>query len=286
LENKSSNIIRQPLLQQCTVSRSTFYLGDCLEVLKTLPSKSIDLIVTSPPYADRRIKTYGGIKEAEYANWFLPIATEVHRVLKDDGSFFLNIKPHTKDGERVLYVFELVMALKKQVGFRFTDEFCWTKLGVPGRFKGRFKNAFEPVYHFTKTGDYKHFPYEVATPAKEVSLKRYKRKACGESKNGSGFAGMRKEITSELALPSNHLHIPQKSNQHTIQKNHSAVFPVELPLFFIKAFSKEGDTVLDIFSGSGTTAVACEQTNRKSVNIDNTKQHYEDGILRVSAYCV
>lgn len=283
--NNSLIELRQPPYSQCTVSRSTFYLGDCLEVLQTLPSNSVDLIVTSPPYADRRIKTYGGIKEHEYVNWFLPIAAEAKRVLKDNGSFFLNIKPHTKDGERVLYVFELVMALKKQIGFRFTDEFCWTKLGVPGRFKGRFKNAFEPVYHFTKTDDYKHFPYEVAEPAKEVSLKRYKRKACGESKNGSGFAGMRKEITSELALPSNHLHIPQKTNQHTIQKNHSAVFPVELPLFFIKAFSNEGDTVLDMFSGSGTTAIACEKTNRNSINIENKKQHYDDAILRVSEYC-
>lgn len=238
------------------------------EELKKLPDNSVDMVFTSPPYADRRKNTYGGISEDKYIEWFKPIAIEIKRVLKPTGSFFLNIKPHTNKGERVLYVFELVLFLKKELGFRFTDEFVWTKLGVPGRFNGRFKNAFEPIYHFTLEKGYTHNPYAVATKAKEVSLKRYKRKACGESKNGSGFAGMRKEIKSDLALPSNHLHIPQKSNQYTIQRYHSAVFPVQLSDFFIKAFSNEGDLIVDPFAGSGTVAVSCEQLNRNYVMID------------------
>ena len=245
------------------------------EELKKLPDNSVDLIITSPPYADRRKNTYGGISEDKYVEWFKPIAIEVKRVLKPTGSFFLNIKPHTNKGERSLYVFDLVIMLKRELGFRFTDEFTWTKLGVPGKFKGRFKNAFEPVYHFTLQPEYTHNPYAVAEKAKEVSLKRYKRKACGESKNGSGFAGMRKEITSDLALPSNHLHIPQKSNQHTIQKNHSAVFPVELSTFFVKAFSNEGDVVMDIFGGSGTVAISCIDTNREFIIIEKELENIE-----------
>lgn len=245
------------------------------EELKKLPDNSVDLIITSPPYADRRKNTYGGISEDKYVEWFKPIAIEVKRVLKPTGSFFLNIKPHTNKGERSLYVFDLVIMLKRELGFRFTDEFTWTKLGVPGKFKGRFKNAFEPVYHFTLQPEYTHNPYAVAEKAKEVSLKRYKRKACGESKNGSGFAGMRKEITSDLALPSNHLHIPQKSNQHTIQKNHSAVFPVELSTFFVKAFSNEGDIVMDIFGGSGTVAISCIDTNREFIIIEKELENIE-----------
>jgi len=242
--------------------------SDCLDWLKLQSDESVDMIFTSPPYADRRKNTYGGVSEDKYVEWFIPIAKEVFRILKPTGSFFLNIKPHTTKGERVLYVFDLVLALKREVGFRYTDEFCWTKLGVPGKFNGRFKNAFEPVYHFTKEKGYTHNPYEVATPAKEESLKRYKRKASGESKNGSGFAGMRKEITSKLALPSNHLHIPQKSNQYTIQSKHSAVFPVELSDFFIKAFSNEGDLVVDIFAGSGTVGESCVKLKRDCVLID------------------
>jgi len=249
--------------------------GYAEEELKKLPDNSVDLVITSPPYADRRKNTYGGISEDKYVEWFKPIAIEVKRVLKPTGSFFLNIKPHTNKGERSLYVFDLVLMLKRELGFRFTDEFIWTKLGVPGKYKGRFKNAFEPVYHFTLQTEYTHNPYAVAKKAKEVSLKRYKRKACGESKNGSGFAGMRKEITSDLALPSNHLHIPQKSNQYTIQKNHSAVFPVELSTFFIKAFSNEGDVVLDIFGGSGTVAISCIDTNREFIIIEKEIENIE-----------
>lgn len=259
-------------------------LGDCLSVLKTISDESIDLIITSPPYADRRKKHYDSTSCEKYVEWFIPIAKEVHRVLKSSGSFFLNIKPHCDKGQRVLYVFELILNLCRTVNFRLVDEFCWTKNGVPGKFKGRFKNAHEPIYHFSKTPDFKCFPINVAQPAKEVSLKRYKRKACGDALNGSGFGGMRKEIFSILALPSNHLHIPQKSNQHTAQKDHPAVFPVELVEFFIKAFSEENDIILDPFSGSGTVAIASLNTNRQYLCIDNKKEYVELSLNRVAKW--
>lgn len=249
--------------------------GNSLEAMKGMKSNSVDLIVTSPPYADRRKNTYGGVTAEKYCAWFMPFASEMRRVLKETGSLFLNIKPHTKDGERELYVFELVIAMKRQAGFRFVDEFSWTRLGVPGKFKGRFKNAFEPVYHFSKTGEYTFNPMAVASPAKEVSLARYKRKACGNSQNGSGFGGMRKEITATMALPSNVLNIPQKSNQHTAQKKHPAVFPVELSDFFVKAFSDEGGVVLDPFMGSGTVGVSCKKLNRKFIGIDSMPEYVE-----------
>ena len=96
--------------------------GDCLEAMKRMDNESIDIIITSPPYANRRKKCYKGKNSNEYIDWFLPIAFEMKRILKPAGSFFLNIKPHTNKGERDLYVFELVIALKKQVGFLFVDE--------------------------------------------------------------------------------------------------------------------------------------------------------------------
>ena len=244
---------------------------DCLDGMKLIPNESIDLVITSPPYADRRKATYGGITEEQYIDWFTPIAEEIMRVLKPSGSFLLNIKPHCNKGERVLYVFDLVLHLKRSMGFRYVDEFSWTKIGVPGKFKGRFKNAFEPVYHFTKSKDFTHNPFDVASPIKEESIKRANRKACGESKNGSGFAGLREGSDmrhAKLALPSNHIHLPQKSNQHTAQSKHPAVFPIELPEFFIKAYSNEDDVVMDPFMGSGTTAVACINTNRNFIGIE------------------
>jgi site-specific DNA-methyltransferase (adenine-specific) len=256
------------------------YNGEALDTLKTLADESVDLVVTSPPYADRRKNAYGGVTSDKYVDWFIPFAREIKRVLKNDGSFFLNIKPHCVDGERDLYVMKLVIALREQVGLRFVDEFSWTRLGVPGRFKGRFKNAFEPVYHFSKSKDFKHFPYEVATKATEVSLARYKRKICGKAKNGSGFQ-VGKEITSKLALPSNHLHMPQKNNQFTLQSKHPAVYPIELPEFFIKAFSEQNDTVLDFFSGSGTTSVAASRNFRNSIAIEQSREYFDLSIERL-----
>jgi site-specific DNA-methyltransferase (adenine-specific) len=262
------------------------YQIDVLDGLKLLPDECIDLIVTSPPYGERRKNTYGGISVDEYVNWFSDIGKELYRVLKPTGSFFLNIKPHCDNGERVLYVFDLVLNLKREIGFRFVDEFTWTKIGVPGKFKGRFKNAFEPVYHFTKTKDFTHNPYEVATPIKEESVKRANRKACGESQNGSGFAGLREGSNlknATLALPSNHLHIPQKSNQYTAQSKHPAVFPIELPEFFIKAYSNENDIVLDPFIGSGTTAIASTLINRKWIGFEKEREYIELANMRLDS---
>ena len=100
--------------------------GDASKVLKELDDNSVDLIVTSPPYADRRKNTYGGIKPDEYVNWFLPISEELLRVLKPSGTFILNIKEKAENGERHTYVLELILALRKQ-GWLWTEEFIWHK---------------------------------------------------------------------------------------------------------------------------------------------------------------
>ncbi|WP_338335462.1 site-specific DNA-methyltransferase [Bacillus altitudinis] len=255
--------------------------------MKQLEKESVDLIFTSPPYANRREGEYQSVKSEEYIDWFIPIAKELYRILKPSGSFFLNIKSHCSKGERDLYVYELVIALKKELGWRFVDEFTWTKNGVPGRFKGRFKNGFEPIFHFTKTNNITFNPYSVGIPMKEESIKRASRKATGESRNGSGFAGMRKNETmtnKKLALPSNHLHIPQKSNQHTPQSKHPAVFPLELPEFFIKAFTNEGQVVLDPFMGSGTTAIASDALGRKWIGFETEEKYIDIANERLKGY--
>ena len=112
--------------------------GDCLEVLKQYPDSFFNLIVTSPPYADSRSKTYGGIRPVEYVDWFLPRAKEFLRVLRPEGTFILNIKEKAVNGERHTYVIELILALRKQ-GWLWTEEFVWHKKncfpgnsGMPG----------------------------------------------------------------------------------------------------------------------------------------------------------
>ncbi len=87
--------------------------GDAGEVLQSFPDHSIDLVFTSPPYDDNRKSTYKGPRFDEYVDWFMPIAEQIKRVLKPDGSFVLNIKERAANGERQTYVLELILALKK-----------------------------------------------------------------------------------------------------------------------------------------------------------------------------
>ena len=116
------------------------YHGDSQQMLKSLPDNSVDLIITSPPYANQRSKSYGGIKASEYVEWFIPIARQLKRVLTPEGSFVLNIKEHVEKGERHTYVLELILALKK-MGWRWTEEYMWHKKNAfPGKWPNRFRD--------------------------------------------------------------------------------------------------------------------------------------------------
>lgn len=254
-------------------------LGDCYELMKTIQGDSVDMVITSPPYAERRKTTYGGINEDYYVDWFLPIAKEIKRILKPTGSFFLNIKPHTNKGERSLYVFDLVCSLKREVGFMFVEEYCWTKNAFPGNLKGRFKNGFEPVYHFTKNNpnNITFNPTACGTPIKEESIARTYRKQCGSPKNGSGMTGMNTTNIRnlELARPSNVINVNNVSNQFSDKQLHPATFPEGLVDFFVKSFTNENDIVLDPFAGSGTVGIVCEKLNRSFILMEKKEEYYD-----------
>jgi site-specific DNA-methyltransferase (adenine-specific) len=126
------------------------YLGDSAEELKNLPDNSVDLIVTSPPYADQRKGTYGGIRSNEYVEWFLPISKQLLRVLKPTGTFILNIKEKVSNGERDTYVMELIIAMRQQ-GWLWTEEFIWHKKNsFPGKWPNRFRDSWERLLQFNK----------------------------------------------------------------------------------------------------------------------------------------
>ncbi len=132
------------------------YLGDCLPTLEKFPSNSIDLIITSPPYADRRIKTYGGTKPEEYVDWFLPIGEQLLRVLKPTGTFILNIKEKVIEGERSTYVMVLILAMRKQ-SWLWTEEFIWHKKNsYPGKWPNRFRDSWERLLQFNKNKKFKN----------------------------------------------------------------------------------------------------------------------------------
>ncbi len=249
--------------------------GDCRDILPTLPDESVDLIVTSPPYADRRKHTYGGISPEEYVKWFLPIAAELYRVLKPEGSFVLNIKERVIDGERGTYVMELVLAMRQQ-GWFWIEEYCWHKKNsYPGKWPNRFRDAWEHCYHFTKQKRFKMYQEAVMVPMGTWAEKRLKKLTKNdivrdESRSQSGFGKrVANWIGREKVYPTNVLHLATE----VTNKNHSAVFPIELPMWFIKLFTQEGDIVLDPFMGSGTTARAAERLKRRYIGIE-IKEEY------------
>jgi len=126
------------------------WLGDCLDILPRIESDSVDLIVTSPPYADQRKHTYGGVSPDHYVEWFEPITAELKRVLKPKGSFILNIKERVVNGERHTYVLDLIVAMRRQ-GWRWTEEYIWHKKNCyPGKWPTRFRDAWERCLHFTR----------------------------------------------------------------------------------------------------------------------------------------
>ena len=251
-------------------------LGDCLEVLKKIPDNSVDLIVTSPPYAYQRKSTYGGIKPDKYVEWFMPIAKELHRVLKADGTFILNIKEKVVNGERHTYVMELVIEMRKQ-GWLWTEEFIWNKKNsFPGKWPNRFRDAWEHLLQFNKQKNFNMYQDEVMVPMGDWAKTRLKNlsatdKIRDNSKVGSGFG---KNVSSwvgrELAYPTNVLNMATESSN----KQHSAVFPKELPMWFIKLFSKPNDTILDPFLGSGTTSIVAFQLDRNSIGIELKEEYY------------
>lgn len=252
-------------------------LGDCKEVLKSLDENSIDLIVTSPPYADSRNGTYGGIKPDHYVGWFLPISKELLRVLKPDGTFILNIKEKVVNGERHTYVIELILEMRKQ-GWLWTEEFMWHKKNCyPGKWPNRFRDSWERLLQFNKNKKFYMYQDEVMIPMGEWAKTRLRNLSETDmvrdnSKVGSGFGKkIANWLNKDKVYPNNVLHMATECSN----RNHSAVFPEALPKWFIKLFTKEGDWVLDPFMGSGTTTRVANRLKRHSIGIDIAKVYYD-----------
>ncbi len=265
-------------------------LGDCHEKLKEISDNSIDLIFTSPPYANQREKSYGGISPNNYVDWFIPISKELFRVLKPSGTFILNIKERVVAGERHTYVIELILEMRKQ-GWLWTEEFIWHKKNsYPGKWPNRFRDSWERIIQFNKSKQFNMFQEAVMIPTGEWAKTRLKNlsetdKIRDESKVGSGFGkNISNWIGRERAYPTNVIYMATETGN----KNHSAVFPEALPSWFIKLFTEEGDWILDPFLGSGTTCKAAQKLLRNSVGIEIQPNYYELALKSIEPkkYCL
>ena len=245
--------------------------GDCLNVMAKMAPESVDLIVTSPPYAEQRKTQYGGIPTDKYVNWFMPLAAEMRHCLSKRGSLVIVIKEHTVNGERSEYVMDLVKAMRRQE-WKWIEEYMWHKpISVPGFWPTRLKDGWEHCHHFARDMRPKMYHDQVKFRASQSALdniKRYKNKPRTHSTTNSGF-NMLYSGFNELALPQNVLTILPDFTS----KLHPAPFPAEVPDFFIRLFTQAGDVVLDPFCGSGTSCRAAQKLNRKFIGIDISEEY-------------
>lgn len=274
--------------------------GDCFTTIKTLPDNSIDLIITSPPYADKRKRFYDSVHPNIYVEWFMPLADELKRVLKTKGSFILNIKEHPRDGERDTYVLELILALKKS-GWLWIEEYCWYKKNsFPGKWPNRFRDAWERCLHFSLDKNFYMYQDAVKVPIGDWAEKRFKSMSEKDfvrhisETNGSLGRNVSNWLDKTTVYPHNVVvfeeehflnekeemdpKIPNIIEFATVcyNKKHSAAFPLELPTWFILLLSKKGDIVFDPFVGSGTTAVAAKLLDRHYLGIENDSKFVLD----------
>ena len=252
------------------MSKAEVWPGDCREVMADMLACSVDLIVTSPPYADKRKATYGGVKPSEYVAWWLERSYEMKHVLKTTGSLVVNIKEHVVKGERSTYVLDLILAMREQ-GWLWTEEYLWHKTTAsPGKWPNRFRDQWERLLHFTKQRQFAMYQEAVMVPTGDWAKRRLAQLGENdmfrhESATGSGVGRhMAAWRDRPMAYPSNVLHgSPVAHNT-----GHSAAFPEWLPEWFIKLFTQPGDTVLDPFSGSHTTARVAKRMGRIGIGIE------------------
>lgn len=271
------------------------YKGDCAVYLSNdsiFPNSSIDLIITSPPYADRRKYAYGGVRPKKYVEWFLPISKQLYRVLKPRGSFILNIKENVINGERQTYVLKLILALKEQ-GWLWVEEYCWYKKNsYPGKWPNRFRDTWERCLHFAKQRNFKMYQDAVKVRIGDWTEPRFRsltendfiRSISGTNsrfgRKVSNWLNKKKVFPHNVLIfekehyiePTNVVHFATECSN----RNHSAVFPLELPIWFIKLFTKTGDMILDPFLGSGTTVLASVLLERKFIGIEMVAQYVKE----------
>lgn len=291
-----------------TTDYGAAYCADSLEILKALPDNSINLVLTSPPYALQFKKEYGNVEKKEYLGWFMGFAEHIFRVLPDDGSFVLNIGGSYNAGQptRSLYHFKLLIALVEELGFHLAQECFWynpAKMPVPAEWvnvrRVRVKDSVEYIWWLSKTPNPRASNLKVLNPYSQDMLRLNQR---GLKKtvrpSGHNIKPSFSQMDAGGSIPSNVIEESELAENMLIFgnnaandsyaqgckqagiKRHPARFPAALPEFFIKLLTDEGDVVLDPFAGSNTTGAVSEKLQRLWIAIDNTESYLEGSKYR------
>jgi DNA modification methylase len=289
--------------------KSNILTGDSFELIKDIPDNSIDLIITSPPYAD--IVNYGKNisiqKPQDYCDWLLPIFNEIQRVLKPSGSFILNINDTCKNGSRNPFIYELIYRSQKETKLKFYDTYIWHKRnGIPNGGTKRFRNTTEFIFHFIK--DQKHLKFymdRALIDASETYKQRSKTpqgvdrividgKRIKKSKKIKYLTGSTNKTKEGYELPQTERELPDKVRPDNVVRfstaasardntiKHPAPYHKDLPLYYINLLTDEGDVVLDVFSGIGTTGMACKELNRDYIGMELNEKYAEFSEKRIN----
>ncbi len=275
------------------------YVGDALNLLKRMPAESVQLVLTSPPFALQRQKEYGNLDQDKYVDWLLSFAPEVKRVLNDSGSFVLDLGGAYRSRRpiRSLYNYRILLRMCDELGWNLAEEFFWfnpSKLPSPiewvNKRKIRTKDAVNTIWWFSKTDFPKADVTRILVPYSERMklLLQNSRKYYTPKKRPSGH-----DISDRFSedrggsIPPNLLHIPNtESNSKYLRccrvlgiRGHPARFPQKLPKFFIQFLTDPDDVVVDIFAGSNATGAAAESLGRRWIAFE-----IEQSYLAASAF--
>lgn len=273
------------------------YNADSLEIMAEMPDASIDLVMTSPPYALHFKKEYGNADQKEYVKWFLPFAREFKRILKPEGSFVLNIGGSWTPGApvRSLYHFRLLIALCDEVGFNLAQEFFWynpAKMPAPAEWVNvrriRVKDSVEYIY-WLSASEFPKADNNKVLQAYSRDMERLIKRGIAGTKRPSGH--IIKQTFSEDkggSIPGNLIQCGNnesnseyiRGSKETGRKIHPARFPAEIPRFFILFLTDPEDMVLDPFAGSNTTGAIAEQLGRQWISIEKDGEYARDSQLR------
>ena len=283
------------------MGKTNIIQGDCFELIKELPDNSVDLVITSPPYADI-ISSYGtdiSIKKpTEYVDWILPLFNEIYRVLKPSGSFILNINHNVNRGVVNPFVYELIYRSQKETKLKlYADYYWWKKNGIPNGSKKRFRNFTEFIFHFVKdpkqlkfymdrvleepAESYIKSPMNNHGDVKEGTRVRQKVRFMKNITDGKQDHVYQYRLLPDKIRPDNVFRFPTASADRTNTIRHPAPFHRELPEYFITFLTDEDDVVLDVFSGIGTTGLPCKDLNRNYIGFELNPKYVDFSIKRL-----